>query len=43
MNPGPMSEAQAEEFNEMFELLQELNIRSMKLEEGQAGIFSTVK
>ncbi|CAN7977107.1 unnamed protein product, partial [Ixodes persulcatus] len=42
VNPGPMNEQQVKQFNEMFQLLQGLNARSLKFEEGQATVIASI-
>ncbi|CAN7951509.1 unnamed protein product, partial [Ixodes pacificus] len=41
-NPGPMSDLQAKQFSEMLRLLHDLNARSLKFEEGQNAVLSSI-
>lgn len=41
-NPGPMTNEQAEPFTEMLQLLNTLNSRSIRFEEGQSNLLESV-
>lgn len=42
-NPGPTSNAQIEQFDRMFELLQSPNSPSVKLDQNQTSLLNTVQ
>ncbi|XP_040077975.1 uncharacterized protein LOC115316835 [Ixodes scapularis] len=41
-NPGPMSIDQAKQFNDMFKLLQDVNERTVKIDQGQANLIKSI-